>query len=143
MASQEVRVSSATQWMGFVGILFVLIGLYGALRIIHVSVRGVPYPYSGVLPSNLLLPKTLNFAQESQCDPYPQVYYDYGPDGKQTPRPATQDELNSQEQQRMRCIAGFNEDRSKQEQRDKNESAFLIFVGAGLFLLRRFVGNRA
>jgi hypothetical protein len=38
-----------------------------------------------------------------------------------------------------RCVNGFDEDRAKQRQKDKNESAFLVFVGAGLIFARRFL----
>lgn len=138
-ARNEVYVSTASRWMTFLGLLLFLMGLYGVLRIAHVSMRKVPYPSSGVFPNNILLPNSPSLSQESQCEPYPQVYYDYGPDGKQTPRPATAEELNVAEQNRMRCIAGFNEDRSKQKQRDKNEAAFLIFTGVGLLAARRFM----
>ncbi|MBI2591045.1 MAG: hypothetical protein HYW33_04245 [Candidatus Blackburnbacteria bacterium] len=136
----EQRVSQASQWMAFFGALLTLIGLYGAGRMLHISTRGVPYPSRGIFPDTILLPQNSTVTlRESECDPYPQVYYDYSPDGKQTSRPATQEELDVQQQQTLRCINGFNEDRAKQKQYDKNQSAFLIFVGAGLLLSRRFL----
>lgn len=136
----ETQRPSVSQWMGFVGFLLVLIGLYGVLRIIHVSVRGVPYPIRGVFPSTIIFPGIPSYGiRESECESYPQVYYDYGTDGKQTPRLPAQQELDVQQQQAKRCTAGFNEDRSKQKQYDKNQAAFLIFVGAGLLFARRFL----
>lgn len=139
MATETQR-PSVSQWMGFVGFLLVLIGLYGVIRIIHVSVRGVPYPSRGMFPSTIIFPGISTYGtRESECDAYPQVYYDYGTDGKQTPRPQTQEELDVQQQQAKRCSAGFNEDRSKQKQYDKNQAAFLLFVGTGLLFARRFL----
>lgn len=136
----ELKFPSAYQWAGFIGIFLFLMGLYGAVRILHISSRAVPYPSRGIFPNTVLLPQNSTvYLRESECDPYPQVYYDYGLDGKQTPRPATQEELDTQQQQTSRCINGFEEDRAKQKQYDKNQSAFLIFVGAGLLLARRFL----
>lgn len=136
----EPKASSASQWIGFIGIFLFLTGLYGTARILHISSRAVPYPSRGIFPNTILLPQNSTaYLRESECDPYPQVYYDYGLDGKQTPRPATQEELDVQQQQTKRCINGFEEDRAKQRQYDKNQSAFLIFVGAGLLLARRFL----
>ena len=116
----ETRLPSASQWVGFIGIFLLLMGLYGAGRMLHISTRGVPYPERGVFPDTILLPQNSTLVlRESECDSYPQVYYDYSPDGKQTPRPATQEELDAQQQQTLRCVNGFNEDRAKQRQYDK------------------------
>ena len=132
--------TKGSQLMLFFGSLFLLIGLYGGLRIVHVQVRKVPYPSSGVFPQNLLFTQnTTSYGRESDCDQYPQVYYDYGTDGKQKPRPATEEEIGVQQQLLVRCINGFNEDRAKQAQRDRNEAAFLIFVGAGLLIARKII----
>lgn len=135
----DTHTSSAPQWMGVIGFLLVFMGLYGAIRMTHISVRGVPYPSRGVFPNTVLFQgDSVSYGREGDCDPYPQVYYDYGPDGKQTSRPATNEELGVQQEQSKRCVNGFNEDRSKQRQYDKNQAAFLIFVGTGLLFARRF-----
>lgn len=134
--------TTAGQWMFFLGALMLLFGAYGLLRIIHVNLRKVPYPSLGVFPPTVLLPGVYSYSgssRESECEPYPQVYYDYDKDGKQTPREQTEEERVNQEQLMKRCIDGFNEDRSKQEQRDKNQATFLLFTGAGLIFSRRFL----
>jgi len=126
-----------SQFFCFFGVFLVLMGLYGALRIVHIRVRSVPYPQKGVFPATFLLPgEYSSFGRESDCNPYPQVYYDL--DGK-TARPPTPDEVAVSQEQTKRCIAGFDEDRSKAEQYDKNQAAFLIFVGLGLVASRRFL----
>lgn len=113
-----------------IGILLFLSGLYGALRIYHVTRRGVPYPATGVLPSNLLFDRgPFFYSRESDCKTYPLVYYEL--DGR-TPREATQFEMTAGQQGEERCLQGFFEDRQKQLQYDRNLSAFLIFVGGGL-----------
>lgn len=123
-------------WMFFLGALLFLMGLYGFIRVAHVSLRHVPYPINGVLPATILTPEiSNNWAHESDCDPYPQLYQDVN--GK--PREATQEEISQAQKLTDRCIQGFEEDRAKQKQRDKNESAFLVFVGAGLVFARRFL----
>lgn len=128
------------QFMFFTGLLLVLVGLYGFIRIAHVTLRGVPYPIRGVIPATILTPEeSISFGRESECDPYPQVYYDFDKDGGQIPRQATEQELAVQEQTTKRCISGFNEDRARQKQYDRNQSAFLIFVGAGLVFARQFL----
>ena len=137
----EVPMSKVSNWMFFLGLLLLLMGLYGFIRILHVQARSVPYPSAGVLPPTVLLPGLgANFySRESECEPYPQIYYDYDSTGKQTAREANQEEVKVAQQTTARCIAGFEEDRSKQRQRDRNQSAFLSFVGLGLIFGRRFL----
>lgn len=133
--------SSVTSLIFFVGVLLILVGLYGFVRIVHITLRGVPYPMHGVIPATILTPgESISYwGRESECDSYPQVYYESDKDGNQIPRKATKEELAMQEQSSKRCVVGFNEDRAKQNQYDKNQSAFLVFVGAGLVLARRFL----
>lgn len=130
--------------MFFIGVLLLLAGVYGALRIIHVSVRKVPYPSSGVLPSTVLFGSanlsffSANlsfFGRESECDPHPQTYYDKDSNS----RPPTDEEKAVEERVSLRCRRGFDEDRAKTKQYDRNLSAFLVFVGGGLILSRRFL----
>lgn len=137
----EVTVTRVSNWMFFLGLLLLLMGVYGFARILHVQVRSVPYPSAGVYPPTFLTPGNNNvfYTRESECEPYPQVYYDFDSTGKQTPREANEQELMVAEQTMSRCIAGFEEDRAKQKQRDKNQAAFLSFVGLGLILSRRFL----
>ena len=131
--------SGAYAWIHFLGVLFLLMGLYGAVRFIHIKMRSVPYPIRGVYPSVLMLSGTggSGYSRESECEQYPQVYYDYDTNGKQTPRPPTPEESAVSEEQAKRCVRGFDEDRSKQEQYDKNQTAFLLFVGVGLLFSRK------
>lgn len=128
--------SSVSQWMFFVGSLLLLMGIYGFARIAHVSLKKVPYPSAGVFPPTILTsPDAVYLGQrESDCNPYPMLYYDQ--DGK-TSRQPTEEEKANQEDITKRCINGFNEDRSKQTQRDKTQAAFLVFVGAGLILIQQ------
>lgn len=130
--------SSVPRLMYFLGILLFLMGAYGLLRIAHVSYRSVPYPSAGVMPSNLLFSgsNSLFYGRESDCDPYPSLYYE---EDNKTPRDATEDEKILEQKMRERCVQGFNEDRAKTRQYDRNLSAFLVFVGAGLIFSRRFI----
>ncbi len=132
--------SPLCSWFQFFGVLFLLIGLYGVLRILHVQVRHVPYPIRGVIPNTFITSSenTTSYTRESECEPYPQIYYDYGPDGKQVPRDASPEEIAVAQEQAKRCVRGFDEDRSKQAQYDKNEAAFFIFLGLGLLASKRF-----
>lgn len=126
-----------SDWMLILGTILLLMGAFGFLRIVHVSLRHVPYPSSGVLPATILTPEdNTSFGRETDCRLYPQPYYEA--DGK-TLRPPTEDEKALQEEITRRCINGFDEDRAKQKQYDRNQSAFLIFVGAGLLFARRFL----
>lgn len=135
--SVETRIgTSVPAWMFFIGTLLLLMGLYGALRIAHIMQRGVPYPATGVLPANFLFDRgPFYYARETDCKSYALTYYEV--DGK-TPRPATEDEKSATVQNEQRCSQGFEEDRQKQRQYDRNLSAFLIFTGAGLLLSSRF-----
>lgn len=145
MATKQVPVrveyrTRVTDWMFFLGLLLLLMGLYGELRIMHVTSKGVPYPSAGVLPSNILFdrPNVGAFNHESDCNPYPQLYFE---NDLKTPRQPTMEESTQQEQLKMRCIDAFNEDRSKTLQYDRNQSAFLLFVGLGLIISRSLINR--
>lgn len=132
--------TTAGQLMFGLGALLLLMGVFGIARIAHVNFKKVPYPSAGVFPPTILFPGFISYGgRESECEPYPQLYFDFGEDGKQTPREQTLEEQVNQEQLMNRCVDGFNEDRSKQEQRDKNQALFLVFTGAGLIFSRRFL----
>ncbi|TSC90111.1 MAG: hypothetical protein G01um10145_215 [Microgenomates group bacterium Gr01-1014_5] len=131
--------SSVSRVMYFLGILLFLMGTYGSLRIVHVSYREVPYPSAGVMPSTLLFSGSYALTyggRESDCDPYPMIYYE---EDNKTPRDATEEEKTLEQRMQERCVQGFNEERAKTRQYDKNLSAFLVFVGVGLIFSRRFV----
>lgn len=139
-STTEVRVgTNVFGWMFFLGLLLLLMGAYGAFRIVHVTKRGVPYPSTGVMPANLLFDRSpIYYIRETDCQAYPQVYFEA--DGK-TPRQPAEKEKRVQEQSTQRCVQGFAEDRQKLLQYDRNLSAFLIFVGGGLVLASR-LGRR-
>lgn len=132
---------NSSSWMFFFGVLMLLIGFYGVIRMVHIETRHVPYPIKGVYPTNVLLPGNGSYlsTRESECETYPQVYYDYGLDGKQVAREQTPEESMVQDQLLKRCISGFDEDRAKQRQYDRNQAGFLVFVGAGFLIARRFL----
>ena len=133
----EANVGTNTlAWMFFLGTLLLLMGLYGALRIAHIAQRGVPYPATGVLPANLLFDRgPFFYSRETDCKAYSTPYYEI--DGK-TIRQPSEEERAAVVQNEARCVQGFEEDRQKQRQYDRNLSAFLIFTGAGLVLASRF-----
>ena len=136
----ETNTSKVSSWMFLLGALLLLMGLYGFFRTVHINYRQVPYPAAGVFPATFILPGvTTYYSRESECEPYPQLYFDIDNMGKQVSREATEDEIRVQEENKARCINGFEEDRAKQKQRDKNQVGFLVFVGAGLILSRRFI----
>ncbi|MDO8452370.1 MAG: hypothetical protein Q7S79_01315 [bacterium] len=113
-----------------IGVLLFLAGVYGMLRIYHITARGVPYPATGVLPSNVLFDRgPFYYSRETDCKAYTLVYYEL--DGK-TVRQASEEEKTVSGRNEARCVQGFYEDRQKQLQYDRNLSAFLIFVGGGL-----------
>jgi hypothetical protein len=133
----EVRISPTTSsLMYFLGVFLLLMGLYGVIRMAYITYRGVPYPSSGAYPSNLLFERSgsLGYGKESDCRPYPQLYYET--DNK-TLRQPTQEENWIQQQIAERCVEGFNEDRAKTFQYDRNLTAFLIFLGLGLIFSRK------
>lgn len=129
--------SSVSRFMFLLGALFLLMGAYGFIRILHVNMRSVPYPSTGVLPSNILFDRGTysSFGRESDCDPYPTLYFE---EDNRTAREATEQERMLEQKVQERCVQGFNEDRAKTKQYDRNLSAFLVFVGAGLVFARRF-----
>lgn len=135
MASEQT-VNRVSSWMFFLGLLLFLMGLYGFIRILHVSIRSVPYPINGVLPATIITPEvSYNSAHESDCNPDFRIYTDTSG----MPRQPTEAELEQSAKISGRCVQGFEEDRAKQKQHDKNQSAFLVFTGLGLIFARRFL----
>lgn len=138
MATTRVAINPTTSsFMYFLGVLFLLMGVYGVIRIAYVTARNVPYPSAGVYPAIALFERNMvaGLGHETDCKPYPQLYYE---SDNKTIRQPTQEENWLQEQITQRCIEDFNEDRAKTFQYDRNMTAFLIFVGLGLILTRRF-----
>lgn len=111
-------------------------GIYGSGRITLNIALLDKYPPEGAIPSSLLTGTTGSYiypySKESDCKmiaPY------YSVDGQ--PRSPTPEEEQFNKENEGRCLAGIAEDRKKAKINDINQSAFLIFIGAGLLALRK------
>lgn len=121
----------------FVGVIFLLLGVYTAIRVAANLKMYEKYPTVGVLNLNIFGTYTIAPQRDEDCS-YITPYY--GPDG--TLRAATADEKTNELMQKENCLKGVTATREATKTNDINTAIFLLFMGAGLFALRKFVGTR-
>lgn len=125
---------NASQLLLFFGLLFSLIGLYGALRTAYNLVAFSKYPIEGAIPSNLLITTGASYGFQSEVDcTIPPPYYDFNGE----PREPTEEEKMSQKQFQDSCFQRISEERERVKRSDISQSAFMLFLGLGLYYSRR------
>lgn len=128
-------VSLASQLLLFFGLLFSLMGAYGAIRTLSNLVIFPKYPTEGVIPSNLLVTtgSVYGYQSEADCNIPPPPSYDFNGELRET----TEEEKISQKQFADSCLQRINEERERVKRSDINQSALLIFLGFGLYYSRK------
>lgn len=148
--------SSAYSWLTFLGILFLLIGIFASFRTVFNMVAFDKYPQMGVLPVSIF-PEDSFYPREADCNyPAPYQALDTQPmtiesepvSGSSTTTPddktvaVSSNEVEPQqktfEQKQMEaCLANIEESRKTTKVNDISKSLFFLFVGAGLLISRR------
>jgi hypothetical protein len=125
--------TAAFNWVTFLGIFMLLIGLFATVRTV-VNIYVLPqYPQSGVLAFSLGGTQTY-YQRESDCN-YPPTL-SYGPDGKPSAPSPEQNKID--EQNKANCLAGVKDNREQTKVNDIATAAMFLFVGGGLLFIRRF-----
>ena len=117
----------------FVGIIFILLGVYTAIRVgVNIKMYS-KYPTVGVLSLSIFNPYTVVSPRDEDCS-YITPYYD--PSG--SIRPANESERENERAQKENCLKGISATRESTKTNDINTAIFFLFMGVGLFAVRRF-----
>lgn len=114
----------------FISAIVLLIAFYATLRLALNLTLYQKYPTTGILP---FLTTYYSSTNESYCF-YPQTYYDT--DGKI--REATAAEKTAEKTTQGQCLDGMKDSRDTAKTTDIGQATLLLFLGAGLFISRRF-----
>jgi hypothetical protein len=152
MQEQNTRKS---QWVNFIGLFLILLGIYGSIRtLVNIGVFE-KYPMDGVYPTIPFLqnpyaaPSYPTGGREEDCEvnyqPYSATtYLSYpvaSPDGGTATKPWTKDQIESYNAQQLsyknNCISGVKEARDKAKINDISQSLLFLFMGAGVLLARK------
>lgn len=119
-------------WITFIGLMLVLLGLYGSARTAVNLVAFDKYPLGGVLSFNIGNMPAPYFQQEKDCN-YPQTYYDNN--GKI--RSAAPEEKVNEQVQKQQCLDSVKETRNQAKINDISQSLLFLFLGIGVLATRK------
>lgn len=126
--------SSAKIWIAFLGLLFLLLGIFAAARTAaNIALFKDKYPQGGVVNLNFS-GQPAYFSRESDCNYPPTV--SYSPEGK--PMEASAEQKKIDEQNKANCLAGVKDARETARINDIATSVLFLFVGVGILTTRRF-----
>lgn len=133
---KDMKEGIAHQLFLFFGVLSLLFGVFGAVRLGVNSFAFEKYPMDGVIPFNILMGNSMSYPpyqKESNCiiAPYPI----YAPDG--SIRPSTSEEEEANRASEKRCLKSIAEDRTRARNNDIGQVFLLLLVGAGFLYARR------
>lgn len=114
----------------FVSAIVLLIAFYATIRLALNLTLYQKYPTTGILP---FLTTYYSSTNENSCY-YPQTYYDA--EGKT--REATATEKTSEIANQNYCLSNINDSRNAAKTNDISQTTLLLFLGAGLFISRKF-----
>lgn len=124
-----MKENKLSYFVSVLALIFVLLGVYGSIRTTLNFYLFEKYPSGGVLSFN-------NYYGEREEDcAYPMTYY--GMEGK--PREATADEEKMAEEQKEICLSRVAKSRETAQVNDISVSLFYLFLGAGIFIGKRFL----
>jgi hypothetical protein len=124
-----MKENKISYFVSVLALIFVLLGVYGAIRTTLNFYLFDKYPSGGVLSFN-------NYYGEREEDcAYPMTYY--GVEGK--PREATADEEKMAIEQKEICLSRVAKSRETAKVNDISVSLFYLFLGTGIFIGKRFL----
>lgn len=130
--STETAQGKANTFITLLGVILLLLGIFGSVRTAVNLVAFSKYPTSGIFTINLTgIPPY--YQRESDCT-YPQTYYT--PDGK--PRESTKEEKALAKQQEASCSTGVQNAREAAKTNDISTSLLFLFLGVGILSTKRF-----
>ncbi len=133
----------------FIGVVLLLIGIYGALRTVINMVAFEKYPQTGVIgavPWSGIQPAP-SYQREQDCETSyvytPQLFYEK--DGVTSRTPNADEKLQMEQQKQLNdtqlknCISGVKEARDVAKINDITQSLLLLFLGGSVLLYRRIL----
>ncbi len=112
-------------------LIFLLVGIFGSVRTALNVYLFEKYPNTGVLSFN-----NNNYMQkEEDCTPYPMQYFD----NNGQPRSASEDEKKSAQEQKDICLSSVQKSRENAKINDIGISLFFLFLGAGIFVGKKYL----
>lgn len=125
--------SKTNTWITFIGVILVLIGIYGSVRTIVNLKAFERYPQEGVLNFTLGMMQTYYPQREEDCS-YPRTYYEAN--GQKT-RSATDEEKAQEKRDEKNCLTGVKEARERAKVNDISQSLLFLFLGVGVLVSRK------
>lgn len=128
----ESSQGKANTFITLVGVILLLLGIFGTVRTAVNLLAFSKYPTTGIFTINITgIPPY--YQREEDCM-FPQTYYTQ--DGK--PRGSTTEEqAQSKEQQRI-CLTGIRDSREATKTNDISTSLLFLFLGVGILSTKRF-----
>lgn len=119
-------------FVGVLALVFLLLGVFGSVRTLTNVYLFEKYPNGGVLSFNN------NFMQrEEDCQSYSGVMSYF--DDKGQARSATEDEKKMAEDQKQICLSSVAKSRENAKVNDISISLFYLFLGAGIFIGKKYL----
>lgn len=128
--------ATAKSWILFIGVVLLILGIFGTLRTaINISVLD-KYPTAGVLNINPFVTVPTYMPRESDCYYLSAPIYD--PSGNPIPGQDAQS-LTQQEN----CLKGIEEDRKNAKVNDISRSLLFLLLGIGILSCTKFLDKLA
>lgn len=122
-----------SSWITFIGVILLLLGIYGSVRTVINMYAFEKYPQGGVLSINLS-GQPPYYQKESDCSYPPSPMYDAA--GK--PLPITPEQAKIDAQNKANCLAGVQDAREQAKVNDISQSLLFLFLGVGVLVSHRF-----
>ena len=137
-------------WLLFLGVVLLLIGVYGTLRTVVNFIAFEKYPIGGVFSFGLA-ESTGQYQREADCVSgyyYPTALY-YKEDGMTPRQPTIEEERLMVEQKQQtaiqleNCIAGVGEARDAAKVNDLSQSILFLLLGGAVWFGRRIFRHKS
>jgi hypothetical protein len=130
----QVNSKTVSPWILLIGLVLVLMGLYGTGRTVVNMTMFDKYPSTGVYSFSFFGGQQMPmYTQREQDCLYPLTYYK--PDG--TIRTGTKEEIERDTAQQQICVSGVTETRNTAKVNDVSQSLLYLILGAGILVCRK------
>jgi len=140
-------------WLFFIGVVLILIGIYGTLKTTVNFAAFDKYPTGGVMAFSFLSSSATEqyHPREEDCQTnyyvYPTIYYQADNVTSREPSAAEKQQMEVQEQQMpiqlANCISGVGEARDAAKMNDISDSLLFLLLGVGVLGALRLFRHRS
>ncbi len=125
-------------WISLIGLLLLLVGIFGVLRITINVVAFEKYPSAGIFnfTNNNYSPREEDCMSITNSFPFP-----VNPDGstQKMTKEYEQIMLDQQQQQFTSCVASAVSARDQAKVNDISQSLLALFLGVGVLMVRKYI----